>query len=263
MTHRKTAPSEANDDSTILFVSDAHFGAAPMEQEEERLQRFLAFLRFARGVDTLYIVGDLFDFWFEYRQVVPKTHAVLLAEIASLARSGVNIHFVAGNHDFWIGREFAERCGMTPHYESMDLTLQGRRIFLSHGDDLTAGHDTGYRFLRRMVRNKYAIGLYHWIHPDLAIPFARWASNTSRGYSTAKKFVLNATLERAIREKLEGPFDAVVMGHIHYADHLRYETGECLMLGDWIQAFTYLELKDGEFALRHFEGAEAGVNGDS
>ncbi len=240
--------------TAIYFVSDAHFGAESFEAERARLDKFLAFLRHARTrAKTLYIVGDLFDFWFEYKQVLPKTHVMIFTELAALMEAGVEVWYLAGNHDFWIGDFFSKTLGISISLDPMTLDIDGRRVYLTHGDDLTAGHDHGYRFLRRLVRSKLAIGAYHWIHPDLGIPFARWASRSSRGYSTAKKFVLNKTLGSAIEKKFIEGYDVIIMGHIHYADHLHYENGECLMLGDWITAFTYLIYEDGGFRLHQWE----------
>ncbi len=241
----------------ILFVSDAHFGDEGEASERDRVDRFLRFLRFARRrARTLYIVGDLFDFWFEYRQVLPKTHVPILAEVAALARDGMDVWYIAGNHDYWIGDFFRRTVGIRVSHEPVTLEMEGRRIYVTHGDEMTAGHDSGYRFLRRMVRSRLAIGLFHWIHPDLGIPLARWASHVSRGYSTQKKFVLNRTLDAAIRSRFREGYDAVVMGHIHYADHLRYGKEECIMLGDWIDAFTYAEFEGGRFRLGRFEAEE-------
>lgn len=231
-------------------MSDAHFGDSGEKAEEARLDRFIDFLRHAaERAETLYIVGDLFDFWFEYRQVLPRTHIRILSEITAIARNGLEIWYIAGNHDFWIGDFFTDTIGIHVSHEPLTLDVQGRRIFVTHGDELTAGHDPGYRFLRRLVRSRTAIAAYHWIHPDLGIPFARWASHLSRGYTTKKKFVLNQTLEKAIRARLDSTVDSIVMGHIHYADHLNYEDGECIMLGDWINSFTYAELESGRFRL--------------
>ncbi len=241
-------------EETILFLSDAHFGEAGEEKERARVDRFVRFLLHARErADRVYIVGDLFDFWFEYTQVLPKVHALIFTELAGLVRAGVEVWYIAGNHDYWIGGFFTEALGIRVSREPLDLTLQGKRWYVTHGDDLTAGRDTGYRFLRRLIRNPLAIRAYHWIHPDIGIPFARWASHRSRSYSDQKKFVLNRTLEEAIREKLRSGFDGVVMGHIHYADHFRYDEGECVLLGDWMEAFTYAEMTGGEISLKKWE----------
>lgn len=254
MSDAKNSASEADRKGTILFVSDAHFGEAGADRERERVEKFLRFLRYAREkAHTLFIVGDLFDFWFEYSQVLPKTHTVIFTELAALTRAGVEVWYLAGNHDYWIGDFFRKTIGIRISREPLSLELQGRRVYVTHGDDLTAGHDPGYRLLRRLVRSSFAIRAYHWIHPDLGIPFARWASRRSRGYSNRKKFVLNRTLEGAIRSKLREGFDTIVMGHIHVADHYTFDDGECVVLGDWIEAFTYAEMAGGRIVLKTWE----------
>ncbi|MFH1278190.1 MAG: UDP-2,3-diacylglucosamine diphosphatase [Candidatus Eisenbacteria bacterium] len=250
---KKSAAGEGRE-GVVFFVSDAHFGAAGSEKERERVERFLRFLALARKeAGTLYIVGDLFDFWFEYSQVLPKTHTVIFTGLAGLVRSGVEVVYLAGNHDYWIGEFFSRTVGLRIRRESVILETQGRRLYVTHGDDLTAGRDPGYRFLRRLVRSSWAIRAYHWIHPDIGIPFARWASHRSRSYSNRKKFILNRTLESAILDKLREGFDGIVMGHIHVADRFTYEEGECLVLGDWMETFTYAVLREGKLELKRWE----------
>ncbi|MFH1679497.1 MAG: UDP-2,3-diacylglucosamine diphosphatase [Candidatus Eisenbacteria bacterium] len=249
----ETAGEEPVDDP-VFFVADAHFGAGKEREERPRLERFLRFIRHLRErARVLYIAGDLFDFWFEYAEVLPRAPVLVFTELAALVQSGTEVRYVAGNHDYWIGRFFTEELGISVFHEPIDLRLQGRRIYLTHGDDLTAGRDPGYRFLRRIVRNPLAIRAYHWIHPDIGIPLARWASHRSRSYTNRRKFILNQTLEKAVRGKLREGFDAVILGHIHFAEHFRYDEGECLILGDWIEAFTYAEMTGGAITLRRFE----------
>lgn len=239
--------------ATALFVSDAHFGTDHETAEKERVNSFVAFLRYAREqADTLYIVGDLFDFWFEYRQVLPRTHIMVLTELDALVRSGVRVIYLAGNHDYWIGESFTDMLGIEVSYNPLDLDIQGKRVLVTHGDELTAGHDPAYRFLRRIVRSRFAIRAYHFIHPDIGIPFARWASSLSRGYTNRKKFILNRTLDAAVRNHLRKGYDGVIMGHIHHADHLHYDEGELLILGDWIEYFTYAEMHDGKMRLKRW-----------
>ncbi len=236
------------------FMADAHFGAAGEERERARVDRFVRYLAHVRErADELFIVGDLFDFWFEYTQVLPKTHIVIFTELASLVRSGVRVWYIAGNHDYWIGRFFEDSLGIQISHEPIPLRIQGRRLYVTHGDELTAGHDPGYRFLRRLMRNKLAIRAYHWIHPDVGIPFARWASHQSRGYTTRKKFALNRTLDRAVRGVFQKGYDGIIMGHVHFAEHFRYDPGECIILGDWIESFTYAEMTGGTITLKRWE----------
>ncbi|RPJ43090.1 MAG: UDP-2,3-diacylglucosamine diphosphatase [Candidatus Latescibacterota bacterium] len=249
------APEESSSGAeTAFFMADAHFGTAAGPEEMRRVERFVRFLRHVRSRGgVLYIVGDLFDFWFEYTHVLPRTPVQVFGELAALVRDGVEVTYLAGNHDYWIGRHFTDALGIRVSHRPIDLHIQGRRICLTHGDDLTAGHDPGYRFLRRLVRNPLAIRAYHWIHPDIGIPLARWASHRSRSYTNKKKFILNRTLEGAVREKLASGYDAVIMGHVHFAEIFRYESGECVILGDWIEAFTYAEMTGGAIALKRWE----------
>ena len=250
---RPRAGGGAGDDPAI-FVADAHFGRDSGVRQRERVERFLRFLRDIRArARVVYIVGDLFDFWFEYNEVLPRVPMLVLAELAGLVRDGVDLHYIAGNHDFWIGRFFEESVGASVSREPIDLRIQGKRLYVTHGDDLTAGHEPGYRLLRGIVRNPLAIGAYRWIHPDIGIPIARWASHRSRGSTDRKKYVLNRTLEDAVRRRLREGFDGLILGHIHVAEHLRYDEGECLILGDWIDSSTYVEMAGGALALKEWK----------
>jgi UDP-2,3-diacylglucosamine hydrolase len=248
------ARSEPEEDP-VFFAADTHFGTSAHADERDRVDRFVRFLHHVReNGRALYIAGDLFDFWFEYTHVLPRAPILVFAELAALVEAGVKVTYLAGNHDFWIDRFFTDTFGVHVRHGAVDLRIQGRRIFLTHGDDLTAGHDPGYRFLRRIVRSSFAIRAFHWIHPDIGIPLARWASRRSRAHTNRRKFLLNRTLERAVRERFEAGYDAIIMGHVHFAEVFRYEKGECVILGDWIEAYSYAEMTGGVITLKRWEG---------
>ncbi len=235
--------------STAVFLSDAHLGAEPAEEEAGRHARLTEFLEtLPERTRALYVVGDLFDFWFEYAEAIPRRYFPILKTLAGLRERGLPITLLAGNHDFWLGRFLEDELGVRTVDHALELTLDGRRIWLHHGDGLIGG-DLGYKVLKRVLRNPVSIGLYRWLHPDLGIPLARWASRGSRASRDAR--VLDG--ERLYREialpRFEAGDDAVMVGHFHHAYERRDGDRAFFVLGDWMRHFTFVELERGAFRL--------------
>ena len=237
-----------------FFISDAHLGTDPEAREAGREALLHDFLRFLPGrASALYIVGDLFDFWFEYRTAIPRRYFHTLRALARLRESGVEVTYLAGNHDFWLGRFMDEELRIRTHDGPLELELQGRRVWLHHGDGLIGG-DLGYKLLKRLLRNRTSIALYRWLHPDLGIPLAHWASRLSRE-SRAKYAVDGARLAREIATpRFALGFDAVMIGHFHRAFEHREDGRVFYVLGDWMERFTYVELADGQFRMNTWPG---------
>lgn len=236
--------------ATTVFLSDAHLGAESPEREAAREARLLDFLTQLPGrAAELYVVGDLFDFWFEYRTAIPRRHFPTLAMLRRLREAGVAITYLAGNHDFWLGRFLAEELGVRTVADSVTVEAQGRRIWVHHGDGLVGG-DLGYRMLKSVLRHPASVALYQCLHPDLGIPLAHvvsgW-SRRSRGHGPLQP-------ERLWREIAEPRFrdgyDAVLVGHFHRAHEQREDGREFFVLGDWIDLFTYVELEDGRLTMK-------------
>src|SRR5512145_2740221 len=167
-------------DSSVFFMSDAHLGVESAEREGPRAARLHDFLNSLEGrASSLYIVGDLFDFWFEYRTAIPRRHFDTLTTLGRLREAGVDITYLNGNHDFWLGTFFRDTLGIRTHDGALTVEAQGRRLWLHHGDGLVGG-DLGYRALKAVIRHPVSIGLYRLIHPDLGIPLAHAVSRWSR-----------------------------------------------------------------------------------
>ena len=242
--------------STIVFLSDAHLGAESAEAEAPRAARLASFLDSLPGrASTLYIVGDLFDFWFEYRTAIPRRLFRTLAALQKLRDAGVDVVYLNGNHDFWLGTFLRDTLGIRTLDGAATVEAQGRRLWVHHGDGLVGG-DLGYKALRAILRNPLAIGLYQWIHPDLGIPLALWVSNLSR-VSRGHPELQPDRLWREIAEpRFAQGFDGVLCGHFHHA-YERHEPGrEFIVLGDWITRFTYAELEDGQLTLKTWRGEQ-------
>src|SRR5690348_881531 len=163
-----------------LFISDVHLGAGRPDADAARGARLISFLdRHAASARELYILGDLFDFWFDYRHAIPKHHVPVLAKLGALVERGVPVTFFGGNHDFWAGPYLRDTFGIRSFDGPATLPIDGRNVALMHGDGLARG-DAGYKALKGMLRNPVTMAAYRALHPDFGIPFALWVSRVSR-----------------------------------------------------------------------------------
>jgi UDP-2,3-diacylglucosamine hydrolase len=186
---------------------------------------------------SLVIVGDLFDFWFEWRHVIPKGYFRVLHQLRVLVDGGVSVHYLAGNHDFRLPGFLETEIGICVHPDSMAADVEGQAVFVYHGDGVLA-RDHGYRLVKRVLRNRFAQRLFSWLHPDLGMWLARGTSTTSRTYERYRSSDEEEYLALARRKFAEG-FRGVVMGHTHRPQEV--VEGECtyINLGDWIEHFTF------------------------
>ena len=231
------------------FFGDAHLGADPPEQEEAREARLIDFLESLPGrAASLTIIGDLFDFWFEYRTAIPRRHFRTLRALQIVTEAGIPVAYLNGNHDFWLGRFLAEEIGVRPHEGALALELQGRKIWVHHGDGLVGG-DLGYRVLRRVIRHPASIALYRLLHPDLGIPLAHLVSRMSRRSRDAKELDGERLWREIAEPRFAAGFDAVLVGHFHHLYQRREGGHEFFVLGDWITRFTYAVLEGGAFRI--------------
>ena len=249
------------DTSRIVFLSDVHLGL-PGDNPTRAL--ILAdFLRSLKGtVSHLYLVGDIFDFWFEYKSVVPSTAPEVIFELYNLVRSGTEVYLFAGNHDYWLGPYLTDHVGVKIIPDSLIVEHQGKRIYLHHGDGLYP-HDKGYRLLKKVLRNKVSIFIFGLLHPDLAAKIAKLTSKTSRNYLSPSDYEeQNLALFRPIGdERLEKGFDAAVYGHCHVPLIEERERGLLVLLGDWIRHNTYVTLENGTFTLHSWNPNKESDNG--
>jgi UDP-2,3-diacylglucosamine hydrolase len=237
----------------VIFLADVHLGLPG--DTSARMDRFAAFLRWIHGKAAhLYIVGDLFDFWFEYRRVVPNTAPQVLCELYHLIRSGMKITLLAGNHDYWFGPYLRESIGLETFPDEVGITCQGRHVLIHHGDGLYP-RDYGYRLLKKILRHPVSIGLFGLIHPDLAHRIASFTSKTSRQYLApppGRDEHYAELFRRIADEKLKQGYDAVIYGHSHVRLLEKRERGTLILLGDWINYSTYAVLENGQFSLQEW-----------
>lgn len=216
-----------------LFVSDVHLGLGNRIADKQRESVLLSVLQeSADNTGHLFIVGDLFDYWFDYRHVVPHRHIRTLAALAELRDAGMPITYLMGNHDFGHRTYFHNELGIEVERGDVDATINGKRFYISHGDG-KAANDKGYLVLRSVLRSRVAQWLYRGLHPDVGIGLAARTSHGSRAYTDAKDYGNDGLRDFAARRIAEG-YDAVIMGHRHKAVEEEIGNGLYINLGDWL-----------------------------
>lgn len=231
----------------LYFVSDLHLGTRGDEARRERFEAFLAGIRdHAAG---LFILGDLFEFGFEYRHGLTERNRIIAEELGRMAKSGVRVALVRGNHDCWLRARFQEAYGIELLDSPVELELDGRRALLSHGDELDRSFRT--RLTSALFRSPVA----SWLFSLLPERFGSWLAGLVAGVSRTSgiKPELVLALKGFAREQLEHGFDCVVLGHVHAPCLERAGVGSYLNTGDWITHFTYGTLDDEGLALRHYD----------
>jgi len=238
------------------IVSDAHLGVASLQIERS----FVSFLRGLAGeARSLIINGDLFDFWFEWKTVIPRRSFRALAALAELRDAGVEIVWVAGNHDCWGGEILRDDVGVSYLVGPWEGTIAGWKARIEHGDGLRDREDRGYRMIRPIMRNSLAIKAFRMLHPD-------WASRLALGSSSASRTYRARDEGRGLRDyaqqqlRQERDLDLLVYGHSHVPALERLEGGGVFAnAGSWLDAPTFLELTDESIELRTWDGSAQGA----
>jgi UDP-2,3-diacylglucosamine hydrolase len=237
----------------VYFIADAHLDSESPEAERAKETDLLRFLASLEGrAAALYVVGDLFDFWFEFPGGRPVGHARVLAALRSLTRSGVAVHLLGGNHDYWVGGLFESQTGGAAHRQPVVETLFGRRMFIAHGDGLPAG-DQGYKLLKAVIRSGPAIAAFRLVPQSVGCALARWASGLSEITDERIERAL-PPMRRFLESKLREGFDAVVVGHVHRPCLWTTERGTAAIVGDWMWRRSVLELGENGFRMLRWDG---------
>lgn len=237
----------------IYFASDFHLGVPTYEKSLEREKAIVAWLDYIEPLaKEIFLVGDIFDFWFEYKQVIPKGFVRLQGKIASLTDKGIPVHVFTGNHDMWIFDYLPKELGIQLHREPVIREFYGKKFLIGHGDGLGPG-DKGYKFLKKVFENKFCQWCFARLHPNFGIWLANYSSRKSRNATGQEdeKFTgkENEWLYSYCMDVLEQEhFDYFIFGHRHLPLEIQLkEDSTYINLGDWLQYFTYLEY-DGENA---------------
>jgi UDP-2,3-diacylglucosamine hydrolase len=229
----------------VYFLSDFHLGAPNDTESRKREDRLVRFLQNARkDAGIIFIVGDIFDFWFEYKTVVPKGFVRILGTLAQLADEGIQLHIFTGNHDLWMQDYLSKELNAKLYFEPQQFTIQNTQFLIGHGDGLGPG-DKGYKRLKKIFTNPICQWLFRWLHPDAGIQLANYFSRKSRAKTgNADELFLGEDKEWLIlytKEKAKTmSVDYFIFGHRHFAiDFKINEKSRYINLGDWIRLNTY------------------------
>ena len=245
----------------IYFASDVHLGAPYIKDQRIHEVRFVSWLDSVKDdAKCIYLLGDIFDFWYEYKYSIPKGFTRFLGKLSELTDSGIEIHIFTGNHDVWLFDYLTTECGLIIHEEELQTTIGDKRFFLAHGDEV-GSFDKGYKLMKRLFRNKTAQWWFSKLHPDIAIGFAKWWSVKSR-----------AKNERSHKAEYQGDdkewpvlfakdfikdhpeIDYFIFGHRHIAKEIPLTDNSMIIyLGDWVKNFSYAEFDGKNVSLKFFE----------
>lgn len=235
----------------IYFASDNHLGAPNHEKSILREKLFVSWLdEIKEDAAVVFLLGDLFDFWFEYKKVVPKGFTRTLGKLAEISDSDIPIHYFVGNHDLWMNGYFEEELGIPVYYRPKEFIFNNKTFFIGHGDGLGPG-DKGFKRMKKIFTNPVAKWFFRWLHPDLGVKLAQYFSVKSRLISGDEdvKFLgedKEWLVQYCKRKELEKHRDFYVFGHRHLPLEINIsEQSKYINLGDWISYYTYAVF-DGE-----------------
>ncbi len=232
------------------FISDVHLGMGKRDDELERERLLLEFLKHVgeRG-ERLFIIGDFFDFWFEYRSVIPRKYFNVLVALKELSKKGISIKFVTGNHDFWMNDFFQSELQIEVFKKSFTTNINGKKFFIAHGDGLIS-NDLGQRITESILHNRYNIKLFKTLHPDIAFIIARFISGLSR----KKERVANIEKYSQFAKRcFNDGYDCVVLAHTHFPDELHENGHAYINTGDWIDHFSYGEFDNCSLTVKYWK----------
>lgn len=242
----------------IYFASDQHFGAPTPEESFPREQKFVAWLDEVKNdAEAIFLLGDLFDFWFEYKTVVPKGFVRVLGKLAELRDNGIPIFFFVGNHDLWMADYFEKELNIPVYHDNKEFVFNNKIFLIGHGDGKGPG-DKGYKRMKKVFTNPFSKALYRWLHPDIGVALAQHLSVKNKLISGASdvKF-LGEDKEWLIlyaKRKLETKhYDFFVFGHRHLPLILPIGSqSQYVNLGDWVNYFTYGVFDGYQFEIKKY-----------
>lgn len=242
----------------VYFLSDFHLGVPDHVSSLEREKRIVEFLSIAqKDAAHIFIVGDLFDFWYEYRKVVPKGYVRILGKMAEITDSGIPMTFFVGNHDMWMRGYFEKELNIPVYYEPKEFEFNGKKFLVGHGDGLGPG-DHGYKFIKKVFRNPVCQWLFGILPPAIGVGVANYMSHSSRAATgqSDRKFLgeENEWLIIYSKEVLQKKYyDYFVFGHRHLP--IDFSLSECsryINLGDWIYYNSYAVFDGNDIYLKYY-----------
>lgn len=244
----------------IYFSSDNHLGAPTMEQSLPREKKFVAWLdHIKHDAAAIFLLGDLFDFWFEYKTVIPKGFTRTLGKLAEISDSGVPIYFFVGNHDLWMRDYFKTELNIEVFHKPQDFTFNDKTFLIGHGDGLGPG-DKGYKRMKKVFTNPLSKWLFNWLHPDIGVKLAQYMSVKNKLISgdDDAKFLGEDNewlVQYCKRKESQQHRDYYVFGHRHLPLEISInDTSKYINLGDWIQYYTFGAFDGNDLELKEFKG---------
>lgn len=246
----------------LYFLSDFHLGIPDYESSLKREKLLVSWLEMASADSAeIFLMGDVFDFWFEYNTVVPKGYIRLLGELARITDMGIPVHLYCGNHDIWAFNYLQKEIGIHLHRHPESREILGKVFYLAHGDGLGPG-DTGYKILKKVFRNRFNQFLFRWLHPDIGAKLGLYFSRKSRLANMMKEnknenlnSVENEMLYKYVMKLLDDGIraDYFIFGHRHRPLDLELAgKGRLIILGDWLTNYTYAEFDGKSIELKHY-----------
>jgi len=242
----------------IYFASDSHLGAPNFEESLIREKKFVLWLdAIKKDADAIFLVGDIFDFWFEYKEVVPKGFTRTLGKLAEISDSGIPIHFFAGNHDMWLKNYFEKELNLNVYKASKVFVINDKKFFVGHGDGL-GPRDKSYKRMKKIFRNSFFNWCFRCMHPDWGIKLGKYLSNKNRIKSSLEDLKFNGEesewLTQYCREKLKDErYDFFVFGHRHIPLEIELNSNsKYINLGDWVTHFSYAVFDGNSLSLKKF-----------
>lgn len=243
----------------IYFSSDNHLGAPTHAESMSREKIFVEWLDTIKDdAAAIFLLGDLFDFWFEYKSVVPKGFVRTLGKLAELSDSGIPIHFFVGNHDLWMRDYFETELNIPVYHDPKEFEFNEKRFFIGHGDG-KGPNDKGYKRMKKVFTNPLAKWFYRWLHPDIGVPLAQYFSIKNKlisgdedgGFLGEEGEWLALYAKRKLEQK---HYDYFVFGHRHLPMEIAVgKNSTYFNLGDWINYYTYGVFDGEKFELKTFE----------
>jgi len=239
----------------IYFISDVHLLLNSSINEDEKIEKLFRFFdKVKNSKGTLFINGDLFDFYYEYPHVIPKRYFDVYIKIYELNQAGIEIHYMLGNHDYWVMDFITEKLNMTVYKDDIDFELNGKNFHLTHGDGLLSWEGS-YRFVKKILHNKFFIWLFRWLHPTLGYRFAEWVAGRSRHFEHSKEHNerVRQELIRVSTPIIESGSDYFITGHYHQHTEELIGNGKLIVLGEWIKTFSYAVFDGKKLTLDKFK----------
>ncbi|PID81662.1 hypothetical protein CSB20_01860 [bacterium DOLZORAL124_64_63] len=242
----------AEQQPTAIFVADSHFHLNPDEREQRRIRGFCDLMERAADADHLFLLGDIFDFWFDYPHFRLRGYEEILQALDRVRAAGTDIHFVGGNHDIWAATYLHQRYGTRLDGEPFIISLGSRRLNLVHGDGLLS-HDWAYNTFRSVVRTRAGIVLAKSLHPEILFALSTWLSGHSRGATRDEAEQIETKGARWIQRQQDADWDLTIMGHVHHPFQAEAHGRRLIALAGWFDTLGYGLLQDGHFRLLDFE----------